>query len=242
MDNKEKKLEEKEDVKKKEVVETKKQNVEEKKNVNKKVDDNLKKKNKTVKDEKKKNNMAVIVGVIVVVLIVLAIFASIFLSSTPKKSVEGMLQGLKDGDYDKVNEYVNYQELLSASETEDGEELNIEAQKLLFNKLSWNVTEESKNGDTASITVEISNKNFKTIINNYMQKVLKIAFSGEDVTDEQNQNYLIEELNNEEVEMTTTTQVINLVKQDGKWIITTSSDELVNSLLPGLKETINSLS
>ena len=54
--------------------------------------------------------------------------------------------------------------------------------------------------------------------------------------------FLIEELNSEDVEMTTTTQVINLVKQDGKWIITTTNDELVNSLLPGLKEAIDSLS
>ena len=75
-----------------------------------------------------------------------------------------------------------------------------------------------------------------------MQRVLRLAFSGQDVTDEQNQNYLIEELNSEDVEMTTTTQVINLVKQDGKWIITTTNDELVNSLLPGLKEAIDSLS
>ena len=75
-----------------------------------------------------------------------------------------------------------------------------------------------------------------------MQKVLKLAFSGQEITDEQNQNYLIEELNNENIEMTTTTQTINLVNQDGKWIIITTDEELVNSLLPGLKEAINSLS
>ena len=238
--------------------------MEEKKEEEKKVIEN-EKQNETKKDEKKfkqpeqktkkekkqkekkeknpnKNNMPIIIGITVIVIIALLILAYIFLASTPKKSVEGMLQGLKDGDYEKVNEYVNYEELISASSTNDGEELNAEAQKLLFDKLSWNITEENKEGDTATITVEITNKNFKTIINNYMQKVLKLAFSGQEITDEQNQNYLIEELNNENIEMTTTTQTINLVNQDGKWIITTTDEELVNSLLPGLKEAINSLS
>ena len=248
MEDKEKKVDKKEDVKKENVVDAKKEDVKETKKEDKKfdkVDKKSKKEKKTTKNENKtdkKSNTPMIIGIVVVVILILVILAYAFLASTPKRSVEGVLQGLKDGDYDKVNEYVNYEELISASSAEDGEELNAEAQKLLFDKLSWDITEESKDGDTANVTVEITNKNFKTIINNYMQRVLRLAFSGQDVTDEQNQNYLIEELNSEDVEMTTTTQVINLVKQDGKWIITTTNDELVNSLLPGLKEAIDSLS
>lgn len=245
MEDKEKKVDKKEDVKKENVVDAKKENVKETKKEDKKFDKVDKKEKKTTKNENKtdkKSNTPMIIGIVVIVVLILVLLAYAFLASTPKRSVEGVLQGLKDGDYDKVNEYVNYEELISASSAEDGEELNAEAQKLLFDKLSWDITEESKDGDTANVTVEITNKNFKTIINNYMQRVLRLAFSGQDVTDEQNQNYLIEELNSEDVEMTTTTQVINLVKQDGKWIITTTNDELVNSLLPGLKEAIDSLS
>ena len=74
-----------------------------------------------------------------------------------------------------------------------------------------------------------------------MQEVLKRAFTGEQTTDQDTQNYLMEELRKEDVEMTTTTQNINLVKQDGKWIITTTNEELINMILPGLTEAINAL-
>lgn len=75
-----------------------------------------------------------------------------------------------------------------------------------------------------------------------MQRVLRIALSGENIDSQGTENYLIEELKSENVETTTNTQTITLLKQDGKWIITTSNEELMNMLLPGLNEAVNSLS
>ena len=56
------------------------------------------------------------------------------------------------------------------------------------------------------------------------------------------ENYLLDELRNEDVETTTTTQTINLTKQDGKWVINTTDTNLIDILLPGLNEAVNSLS
>lgn len=195
-------------------------------------------KGKTTTEGKKSNKVPVIIiSIVVIILIIIAIYF-IFIQSTPTKTIEGILQALKNSDYEKVNEYINYDELMSSSGTVD---VNEEAQKLLFDKLSWNITETKKEEDTALVTVEVTNKNFKTIINNTMQEVLKRAFTGEQTTDQDTQNYLMEELRKEDVEMTTTTQNINLVKQDGKWIITTTNEELINMILPGLTEAINAL-
>lgn len=75
-----------------------------------------------------------------------------------------------------------------------------------------------------------------------MQNALRVAFSGQELSDAEMENYLLEELRNEDVETITTTQTINLTKQDGKWVINTIDTNLIDILLPGLNEAINSLS
>lgn len=227
MEENKKNLEEKkEDVKK---VEKEKNDAKKQENKEKKV------KGKVTVDNKKSKKAPIIAVVIIVLILILAVLAYIlYINNSPKKVVDDMFKYLKNGEYDKVSEYVNYEELIDST--------NQDAQKLLFDKLSWKITEVSQENETANVTVEITNKDFKTIIGNYMQKVLKSAFSGQDMTDEQTQNYLIEELNNENVSTTTNTSVISLVKQDGKWKISTESNELINMILPGLYDAINSLS
>ena len=162
------------------------------------------------------------------VVVVIAILACIFLmGDSPKKSVETMLGDLKSGNYSQT--------VLSDLSEEDFDE---EAQKLLFDKLEWKVQNVKEEGDTATVEVEITNKDFKTIIANYMQKVIKIAFSGESISEEEMTNYLIEELNNNEIEMVTSNQTIILKKQDGKWEVSEEND-FVNILLPGFNEAIS---
>lgn len=186
------------------------------------------KKFEKAKGEKKKNNTGIIIGVAIVVVVVIAILAYIFLmADSPKKSVETMLGDLKSGNY-------NQTVLADLSE----ENFDEEAQKLLFDKLEWKVQNVKEEGDTATVEVEITNKDFKTVIANYMQKVIKIVFSGESISEEEMTNYLMEELKNDEIGMVTSNQTIILKKQDGKWKASEEND-FVNILLPGFNEAIN---
>lgn len=229
--------EKKEEIKKEEVKFEKVEPSKAKKEMKK--DKKEKAKKEKVKTEGKKSNKILTIGISIVllILVILAIYF-IFIQTTPAKTVEGMMQALKNNNQDKVNQYINYEELMSSSITED---VNEEAQKLLFDKLSWNIKETKKEDDSAIVTIEITNKNFKTVINNTMQEVLKRAFTGQQASDQDIQNYLLEELKKEDIEMTTVTQNVNLIKQDGKWIISTTNEELINMILPGLAETINAL-
>ena len=77
------------------------------------------------------------------------------------------------------------------------------------------------------------------IIGNYMQKVIQLAFSGQNVQEEEMTNYLMEELRNQEVQTITSNQSISLEKRDGQWQIVTEKSELVNVLLPGFNEAIS---
>ena len=203
--------------------------------------ENSKVKGKVTVEGKKSKKAPIITAIVIIAIIILAIALYVVFANGPKGVVEGMFNALKNGDYDNVNEYINYNEVIS-SDILDSESLDEETMNLLFEKLSWKITETTKEENTASVTVEVTNKNFRTIIANYMQNALRVAFSGQELSDAEMENYLLEELRNEDVETTTTTQTINLTKQDGKWVINTTDTNLIDILLPGLNEAVNSLS
>ncbi len=209
---------------------------EEKKTNDKKVTE-AKKEEKTKKAEKKqekdgkKKNNAVIIGIIIVAIVLVALVAGKFLMpESPSKALDNTLNELKVGTY--------AQNILSG--LADGEdEVNAEMQKLFFEKLEWKILGVQEEGDKATVEIEIKNKDFKTIIGNYMQKALKAAFSGQNISEEEMTNYLMEELRNEETQIVTNNQSIVLQKQDGKWDVA-EEENFVNAVLPGLYEAMNS--
>lgn len=236
------------ETKKEEVKEAKKEKVEEPK-FNKVSGKDLKKEaemNHTeIKKEKKakKENKKVgyLVSGIILLLVVLAIVtALLLLPATPEKTVDGMLNSLKNADFESVNKYVNYDEIVNNAEMLQNLEMDQETQSLLFDKLTWKFLNLSKEENTASVEVEITNKDFNQIISTYTQEALKIAFSGESFTQEEQINKLKEQLKNEENTTRTVTTTIQLVKQDGKWKVQ-PDENLINALLPGLQEAVNYL-
>ena len=201
------------------------------------------KQNKEKKESKEKGSKKVgyWVGGIVLLLVVLAIVtALLLLPTTPEKTVEGMLNSLKNADFESVNKYVNYEDIVNESEMLQNSEMDEETQSLLFDKLTWKILNISKEENSASVEVEITNKDFDQIISNYKQEALRIAFSGESFTEEDQNNKLKEQLKNEEIGTKIVTTTIQLVKQDGEWKVQ-ADESLVNALLPGLQEAINSL-
>ena len=202
-----------------------------------------KKQNKEKKESKEKGSKKVgywVGGIVLLVVVLVIVTALLLLPATPEKTVEGMLNSLKNADFESVNKYVNYEEIVNESEMLQNSEMDEETQSLLFDKLAWKILNISKEENTASVEVEITNKDFDQIISNYTQEALRIAFSGESFTQEEQNNKLKEQLKNEEIGTKTVTTTIQLVKQDNEWKIQ-ADESLVNALLPGLQEAINSL-
>ena len=187
------------------------------------------------KNKKAKKNKWIASAVLVVVVLAIAALLTVMIvtSSDPKKSTDGLLTNLKAGDFEKAQEFITGEDLLN------NEEFDSETQRLFFDKLAWKVTKVTTEGDNATIELEVTNKDFKVIISNYMQKALKAAFTG--AGEQEIENYLMEELKNEQAQTTTVTKTIQAIKEDKKWKIV-SNDELTDALLPGLQESINSLS
>ena len=198
--------------------------------------------NKAKKENKDtKIKSSYIVGIVLVILIILAVAISVsMMQKTPQKAVNEMLTALKAGDLEKASQYFNYENLMNISGLTNKDNMDIETQKLFFDKLEWNIKNTNIENDTANVEIEVTNKDFKTIIGNYMQKALKAVFSGNDLSNSQMESYLKEELQSETAPTTSVTKTIVLTKQDDNWIVN-ESDDLIDLILPGLRETINSL-
>ena len=197
---------------------------------------------KTEKGENKKTWVPTVAITAVVIAIIAILTAMIVTSSDPKKSVEGLLTNLKAGDFAKAQEYLSGDEANLTDVSTDQE-----AQKALFNKLAWKVKKVNKESNKATVEVEITNKDFQTVVNNYAKKVVNAAKeaigngNAANISEQDFQSYFIEELKNEQIQTTTVTKTINVEKTDKKWKVV-SDDALVSAILPGLNDAINQLS
>lgn len=188
------------------------------------------------KNDKKNNYKFLVAGLVIILIISIAILVIALTAKTPENAINGMLNSLKTGDFDKARDYMDYDELLSNAKIVDTEEIGTEEQKLLFNRLDWKILNISKNGNSAEIQIEIKNKDFKTVFTNYFQKVLKAALKKEEV----GEKILIEELKSDGIQTTTMTTTIKTEKHGGNWNIIVD-ENLKGALLPGVKEAINTI-
>lgn len=211
--------------------------VEAKKETSKK--DNKAEKNKKENKEKKqkgKSKVGYWIGGILLLIIALAIvMAFIVLQNSPEKTIDGLFNCLKTGDIQGASKYVtNLEEVQDVTDDDIPEE----GKQLLFNKFEWKIVNVTKEKDVAKVEVEITNKDFETIITNFMKKVVKVAMSGEAISEDKQEQYLVEELKNDSIQTVTEKMEIELEKQDRKWKAKVNED-IMMSLLPGLEEGMN---
>lgn len=192
-----------------------------------------------------KNKALKIILCIVVLVIVIAviIFGIIKLTAkNPTDSVTSFIEYLKSGDLNGAKEYTNESglEMLGIdSETED-----IEMVKLFFKNVNLNIVEVTKDSNQAIVKVEITNRDLKTIMQNYMQKALELAMSSinssnttEDM-ESQLQEFFKSQFESTQIENVTTSVDIVLIKIDGDWKIVLD-ENLRDAILPGLTEISN---
>ncbi len=200
-----------------------------------------KEENKQVGKIKNKKDLYYIISIVIAIcLIVLIAFVILTLQQTPEKLLNNILSNLKEGKLEKINQYISYEEILGTSDLLSSKEFNEETKKSLFNKLEWKILEVKTEKDKATINLEITNKDFKIIIEKYMQKALSAVFSGKNLENDEIKNYLVEEINNQEAQTITQTKTIEFTKKDNKWEITVNN-ELIDALLPNLRETVDTL-
>ena len=197
----------------------------------------------------------IIVIIAVVVIAVVAIVATILFGNNPEKTIDETFTDLKEGNMDVLLEYTSTEEtdnsfeneltegLINGTDSTENTELEKEILNSCFSQLEWKIAETKKDGDTAVVTVDITNKDFSNVMqeifSEMMAQAFASAFNGQEMTEEDTMKLMKEKI--DEVTATTTnTEKINMVKEDGIWKFS-DSDELANMLLPGFSSRIESM-
>ena len=197
------------------------------------------KKDKKIKE--KKTGKGTFTRIIAIIIILLAIIGLIYLAiPTPEKTLNNFFNSLKNGNIEKINQYLNYDEISLEKVLNEGTETN-EVQKALFESLEWNIKSVTEEQDIATIEVEVTNKDYEKAFKSYIQEMFQKFLNNEDVSDEEQFDLLINEISKEETGTKTTTQTITLSKENGQWKVN-SDDSLIEALYPGLVEGIDSIS
>ena len=227
----EKKVEKKEDKKFEQVKPNKKKQV-------KKIEKGIKKEELVEKPKKEKGRKRAIFARIVAIILVLTFVIAVMSLTVPKpvRVLEEMFKELKVGNFKKVNNYVEYSELVNIPELEMNNDEN--KQKLLYENLEWSIKNIEKGKEEVKVEVEVTNKNFETVMKNYTNSVIKNIFTSKDISMENIENYLVEELQNNEVDKVTNTKVLTIKKQDKKWKVVVD-ENLKEALYPGLQKVLN---
>ena len=196
------------------------------------------KKEKPIKEKGKKRNIfARIVAIIILLAIVIGII--VIALPSPARALEEMFRDLKAGKMSDIDKYVDYNSLIDIPALGNLEGADsADNDKILYEDLQWNIKKIEKNEEEAKIEVEITNKNYKNIFQNFTKKVVQKILNNEKPSDEEAGQYLMEELKNKEVGQTTTTQEITIRKEEGKWKLVVD-ENLQNAIFPGLSEAVN---
>lgn len=196
------------------------------------------KKEKPIKEKGKKRNIfARIVAIIILLAIVIGII--VIALPSPARALEEMFRDLKAGKMSDIDKYVDYNSLIDIPALGNLEGADsADNDKILYEDLQWNIKKIEKNEEEAKIEVEITNKNYKNIFQNFTKKVVQKILNNEKPSDEEAGQYLMEELKNKEVGQTTTTQEITIRKEEGKWKVVVD-ENLQNAIFPGLSEAVN---
>lgn len=197
-------------------------------------------------------NKKVLIGVITLVIIVAMAILGYFVmlkieQNKVESTIEDMFTNLKSGENNNQKQEV-LEQLQNNSNQENSTKDTIDY-IILFNKLNYSIIENKTNFNEASVVLDITNKDMKKIIGNYLVKAIQLAFANaftptysEEQMNEELANYLKEQMESNEIENITTNITLKMEKQDGKWVIKEESKkDFVNALLPGFVDSINQI-
>lgn len=193
----------------------------------------------------KKSKSKIIIALTIIIIAVIGVSIYLYTTNMEKKgpeiTINNMFNALKQSDESQVNEYLDYNKLLSSLDEmlvkEDAR--NEEVEKKLFESIEWKIENIEADGETATAVVELTNKDFIEVVTAWMKKIVNVKNNGIELTDEVSLQKLQETL--EETDTTKTViKRISLEKVDEKWKVTVN-EELTNLVFPGVDSVVSVL-
>lgn len=175
-----------------------------------------------------------------VIMIAVSVFLVALCGCNEVKNAESALNSavsaLQAGDCATATGYINGSEILDNNEMFKDFENGEGVMKALFAKLSCKInSSEQVDDNNVKINADITNINTSVAFQNTISQMFSLAFSGENISEEEMENKVIEifveNLSGEGAETVTSTVDVNMVKTEDGWKI--DADEAVQDALTG---------
>jgi len=143
---------------------------------------------------------------------------------------------LKNSNIEEFRTYIVDEDDFSDEEVEESIEY-------LVKRIEVEVTDSNIDGDTATVTADITNINFSIVMQEFMTQAMGIAMDNalsedpmsQEEMDSMVEDLLIEILQSEDIETVTNTTEISLEKINGKWKIN-YNEEIQNAIFFGIAD------
>ncbi len=204
----------------------------------------------------KKNIKTILVVVLAIIVVAAIICGAYFLTmllqeKSALKTVDGMFTALKTGNEDEIKQYINIEETEKNNNSEENTTDSVMDDEAMLKTVVQNLNYEVISTDTklnnCTVKLNVSNKDFKTVFQNYIAQAFSLAISSAfgGMTDEEMnakmEEYLVEQYNSESIGTVANEITLNMKKENGKWNIDCDKDQLLNAIMPGYSEVMQSL-
>ncbi len=166
-------------------------------------------------------------------------------NGTPVEATEGALQAIQAADADAFYRYASEDSTLFA-DSETWGEGEWQLMKLMYQNLTYVIKGSSIDGDTATVTADITNTDFSQILMTAMNEIVSATMSGEltEADEAKIADFMItsmqEAANSGDVETATETVDITLEKDGDDWKVQTD-DTLLNALGGGNLDSVTEM-
>ena len=145
---------------------------------------------------------------------------------------------LKTTNINEVNKYTNYNKIISGlDESILNQEEVSEIEKNLFNTMEWSIEKIKEEDNNIVAIIEVTNKDFKMIIKEWLQEIVNRKTNGEDISNEVGLKVLENILKNNNYGTQTVIKKVKIDK-DSKIEV---NDDLINLLYSGIESVSNAL-
>lgn len=194
-----------------------------------------------------KSRKGKIIAVIVIVLMIIAIITTVVIINLNNNSQEverifnETFTGLKELDKEKVNQYMDYDKLISSLDEmilENPDDTELE--KELFKNIEWKVESVEVENNQATLIIEMTNKDFKSILTEWMKKIVEEKESQNIITNELALQKLKEIVSDESIQTKTVLKKVKMNKYEDGWKITVDND-LRDLVFPGIDSVVSAI-
>ena len=180
--------------------------------------------------------------VILVIVIFLIICGGFYLVKkdeiSAKKTMEKYLEELKNGKFSSKGLGQDLENNVEQKELDENPFI-----KKYYSNLKYKTLKTKKDSKDVIIEMEISNKDFSVVLTEYMKISLELSMNNlsqnlsRKELDKKINKHFEEKFNIDNVNVKTNVVKIKMEKRDNNWIVKEESkNDLVNALMPGMKE------